>query len=176
MSQEKITRKSLPEHDSNPSIPIASQNAKIGTRRIPNKTGTQCMIVSEQGEVVAPAGFHEIIEVDKTQFVKMFVGGVKAFNDLSAPGTKVFEMLYRVMLKNPNVDKVYLHHKSSRIAKATFDRGLTELLVKEILYRAILPGWYYININYLFNGDRYALIKEYRLKSEYEEQQESLPL
>ena len=37
------------------------------------------MITSQSGEVVAPAGFWQTQEVDKTQFVKLYVNGVKAF-------------------------------------------------------------------------------------------------
>jgi hypothetical protein len=174
-----MNRRELPEYEDNPSIPIASQNAKIGTRRIPNRAGDKAMIVSESGEVLAPAGFHEVVEVDQTQFVKLFVGGVKMINDLSAAGSKVFELVYKIILKAPNTDRVYLHHKITKMAKTTYERGLTELISKEILYKSVLPNLYYININYIFNGNRLAFIKEYRLKASVsgpEDVQEPLPL
>lgn len=162
-----VNRRTLPEYESNPSVPVASQSAKIGTRRLTNKAGDKCMVVSESGEVLAPAGFHEVIEVDRTQFVKLYVGGVTVFNDLSAAGTKVFRMVYKFILNNPNTDQILLHHKVVKsIPKTTFEKGLTELLSKEILYRSTLPSLFYLNINYMFNGDRLALVKEYRLKSE----------
>lgn len=173
-----VGRRDLPEYESNPSLPVASQNAKIGTRRIMNKAGDRCMIVSEAGEVVAPAGFHEIIECDRTQFIKVYTGGVAALNDLSAAGARVFRKVYDFILKNPGTDQVVLHHKTVKsIPKTTFERGLTELLNREILYRSSVAGVYYLNVNYVFNGDRLALIKEYRLKSAIEESepQETLP-
>lgn len=177
-SEEKtVRRRDLPEYESNPSIPVASQSAKIGTRRLTNKAGDKCMIVSEGGEVLAPAGFHEVIEVDRTQFVKLYVGGVTAFNDLSAAGAKVFRMVYRFVLENPNTDEIKLHHKTVKsIAKATFDRGLTELVSKEILYRSTFPNVFFLNVNYMFNGDRLALVKEYRLKEEAGWKDQPLPL
>lgn len=178
-SEEKtVWRKNLPEYEGNPSIPVASQNAKIGTRRITNKAGDKCMIVSEHGEIVAPAGFHEVIEVDRTQFVKLYVGGVAAFNDLSSPGAKVFKLVYNYIVKNPNTDQINLHHKKAgSMGKATFDRGLTELLAKEILYKSTIPNLFFLNVNYIFNGDRLALVKEYRMKTEIlGEVQEPLPL
>lgn len=175
-----VGRKELPEYEVNPSVPVASQNAKIGARRLTNKAGDKCMIVSESGEILAPAGFHEIIEVDKTQFVKLYIGGVSAFNDLSTAGSRVFKMVYSYILNNPNTDEIILHPKKVKsIPKTTFERGLTELLSKEILYRSVQPYVFFLNINYMFNGDRLALVKDYRLKASVEkpgEVQENLPL
>lgn len=175
-----VGRKGLPEYEVNPSVPVASQNAKIGTRRLTNKAGDKCMIVSEAGEVIAPAGFHEILEVDRTQFVKLYVGGVAAFNDLSAAGSRVFKLVYNFVLNNPNTDEIVLHPKKAKsIPKTTFERGLTELLSKEILYRSGLPYLFFLNVNYMFNGDRLALVKEYRLKASIDgpgDIQEPLPL
>lgn len=165
--EQPIRRRELPEYDSNPSLMVASSQTKIGTRRLTNKAGDRCMIISEYGEVLAPAGFHEVIEVDRTQFVKVYVGGVTAFNDLSPPGAKVFQKVYAFILTNPNTDVLYLHHKEVKnMAKATFERGLTELLGKEILYKSTRANIYYLNVSYIFNGDRLALVKEYRLKTD----------
>jgi hypothetical protein len=173
-------RRSLPEYEDNPSLPVVSHNTQIGTRRLTNKAGDKCMIVSESGEILAPAGFHEIIEVDRTQFVKMYVGGVTAFNDLSAAGAKVFKFVYNFILKNPNTDRIVLSPKHVKnVAKATFERGLTELLSKEILYRSTVTYVFFLNVNYMFNGDRLALVKEYRLKASVDEPrdiQDPLPL
>ena len=160
-----ISRKLLPEYADNPSVAQASSTTKVGTRKITNKRGDKALIVSEGGEVLAPAGFYETIEVDQTQFVKLYLGGVKMFNELSASGSKVFELVYKVMLKNPNTDRISLHSKVTKMAKTTFERGLTELLSKEVLYKSLYPAQYYINVNYLFNGNRLAFIKEYRLKA-----------
>lgn len=171
-----VSRKELPEYEDNPSVPVASKGAKIGTRRITNKAGDKAMIVSEAGEVLAPAGFYETMEVDQTQFVKLYVNGVKLFNGLSAAGAKVFDLLYRSMLKNPNTDEIYLHRKMTKMANTTFERGLTDLINKEILYKSTRPFIYYININYLFNGNRLAFIKEYRLKDSNGWKDQPLPL
>lgn len=173
-----VGKKALPEYESNPSLPVASEQTKIGTRRLTNKTGDKCMIVSEQtGEVIAPAGFHEIIEVDRTQFVKLYVGGVAAFNELSAAGARVFRLVYNYVAKNPNTDSIYLHYKDAKsMARATFDRGLVELLNKQILYKSTRPNLFFLNINYIFNGDRLAIVKEYRYKEEKGWKDQPLPM
>lgn len=128
------------------------------------------MIVSDNGETVAPAGFHEIIEIDKTQFVKLYINGVKAFQGLKSAGAKVFEIIYRAVQENPGSDKIYLHFMSveqniTPISRATFFRGMTELIERGFIAESFEPGVYFLNIDYLFNGDRLAFIKEYRIKS-----------
>lgn len=164
---QPVRRRELPEYESNPSRALVSQTAKIGTRRVANKAGDKLMVVNDDGVCVGGAGFHEIVEVDKTQFVKVYLGGVAAFNDLTSAGSKVFKMVYGFILNNPNTDSIPLHHKNARtMGKATFDRGLTELLAKGIIYKSTNPNLYFLNIDYMFNGDRLALVKEYRMKVE----------
>lgn len=173
--KRNAVRKSLPEYRSNPSAPLASQSAKIGVRRVVNRAGDKCMVVSEHGEVIAPAGLHEVVELDQTQFVKVFPGFVKTVKDLSKSASRVFELVYNEVLTNKDNDLITLHYKATtEIPRATFERGITELLEKEVLYKSVFPAQYYINVTYMFNGNRLAYIQEYRLKGDYE--QGSLPL
>lgn len=162
----KTIRKSLPEYTTNPSVPKAAITAKTGVKRIPNATGDKCMIVSEHGEILAPAGVHEIVELDRTQFVKMFPGMVRAIKDLSKSAYRVFELVYQEVLENKDKDLITLYYRASDIPKPTFERGLTELLEKEILFKTVVPFQYFINISFMFNGNRLAYLKEYRIKGE----------
>lgn len=155
-------------HNSNPFLVDAAKNTKQGTKRLSNKNGDKFMIVSDQGEIVANTGFHEIVEVDKTQFVKLYINGVKAFQGLKAAGAKVFELIYLAAQGSPGTDKIYLHYmtieqKITPISKATFHRGMSELMEKGFIAESIEPGVYFLNIDYLFNGNRLAFIKEYRI-------------
>lgn len=154
----------------NPFVASASCNTKIGTKRISNKTGDKLMIVSQEtGEIMAPAGFHEVLEVDKTQFVKLFKNGVKAFTGLSSAGAKVFSVLYDEMQKSHSQDFVYLSfhllEQTEGIKEATFYRGMKELLKLNFIAESLVPYKYFVNPDYLWNGDRLAFIKEFRLKS-----------
>jgi hypothetical protein len=173
-----MTAKKLPEitgrrgfkkYEQNPSLPIAADKTKLGVKRISNKAGNKCMIISEHGEILAPAGFHEIVEVDKTQFVKLYVNGVKAFQGLSSAGAKLFELVYCIVQEKPSVDKVYIHFMNVDqarfpLSERTFHRGITELLSKGFIFESITPNLYFINIDYMFNGNRLAFIKEYFFK------------
>lgn len=154
----------------NPFLEEVSAKTKTGVKRITDKTGTKMMVVSgATGEIVAPAGFWQYQEVDRTQFVKLFFNGVKAFKDLSGAGLKVFELLYLHVQANIGKDEVWLTFLSvdqsvSPISKAVFYRGMKEMLEKEFIAESLSPGMYYLNPDFLWNGDRLAFVKEYRIK------------
>lgn len=160
-------RRGLAKHQTNPFV-TRIQYAKTGTRRITNPAGDKAMIVSEHGEILAPAGFHEVVEVDQTQFVKLYINGVKAFKELTSAGTRVFEYVYRQVINNPGQDRIFIHYneidqQTLKISQATFFRGMKELVEKEFLAESMSPGFYFLNVDYMFNGNRLAMIKEYRL-------------
>jgi len=64
-------------------------------------------------------------------------------NDLNAAGAKVFELLYRIMLKNRDSDRVVLHHKMTKLPKAPLSaadrpvkqRGPIQILCAEPVFR-----------------------------------------
>lgn len=158
-------------YKTNPFISNAVVNTKVGTKRISNKAGDKLMIVSEEtGEVLAPAGFHEIIEVDKTQFVKLFKNGVKAFTNLTSSGAKVFSVLYDEIQENQSKDFIHLSFSDVNtdiepLSETTFYRGMKELLQHNFIAESETVGKYFINPDYLWNGNRLAFIKEFRLKN-----------
>lgn len=166
----KKSRRGLTRHRENPFVEIASTTTKTRARKITNTSGDRLMVVSEQsGEIVAPAGFWHTEEVDKTQFVKLYVNGVKAFKELTAAGTKVFELMYFELQKNIGKDLIHLSFAGidqtvSPIGQATFYRGMRELVDKGFLAEAMTTNAYFVNPDYVWNGDRLAFVKEYRLK------------
>jgi hypothetical protein len=159
-------------YDHNPFIGVTLTNAKQGVKRISNKDGNRMMIVSEHtGEIIAPAGFWQAQEVDKTQFVKLYINGVKAFKDLKSAGTKVFEILYMEVQRNISQDAIWLTFPSinqleTSMSETTFYRGMKELLEKGFIAESLAPGMYYLNPDYMWNGDRLAFVKEYRTSPE----------
>lgn len=162
----KKSKRGLVRFDKNPFVETALVNAKTGVKKIANKSGDRFMIVSDAGETIAPAGFHEIVEVDKTQFVKLYINGVKAFQGLKNAGSKVFEIIYRVVQETPGTDKLFLHFMEieqniTPLSETTFYRGMRELIDKGFIAESTTPGMYFLNIDYLFNGNRLAFIKEY---------------
>ena len=170
-NSKTLTRRGVALFEKNPYIVEASANTVEGTKRrtLKSRDGSQLMITSEGGDFVAPAGFWQTQEVDKTQFVKLYINGVKAFRDLAAPGTKVFEVLYTQVQENIGKDKVYLsfnaiNQDATPMSEATYTRGMRELILKGFIAPSMLQGWYWVNPDYMWNGDRLAYVKEFRLK------------
>lgn len=141
------------------------------TKRITNNRGG-LMVKSETGETIAPiAGFWHAEEVDSTKFVKLYMNGVKAFADLSKTGAKFFEILYYEIQNNIGKDKLYLSFATTnqdmvKIGKATFYRGLEELIEKKFIAPTEQVGWYWLNPDYVWNGDRLSFVKTYVKKQE----------
>lgn len=175
-------RRGLTLYNTNPFI--VSGMVKPKTKRITNKRG-DLLVVGETGEVVSPvAGFWQAQEVDAAKFVKLYVNGVKAFKELTNAGTKVFEILYLEVQKNIGKDRVYLSYSTIdnqdlKLSQATFTRGMRELIDKGFVAPTIAVGWYWLNMDFMWNGDRLAFVREYRRSSTantYDPRQQSLEL
>lgn len=128
------------------------------------------LVDADTGVTLAPiAGFWENKEVDSAQFIKLFVNGVKAFAELTSAGTKVFELLYLEVQRNIGKDQVYISYaaldeNTNTMAQSTFRRGMAELIAKKFIAPMTAPSWYWINPDFIWNGDRLAFVKEYHRK------------
>jgi hypothetical protein len=70
---------------------------------------------------------------------------------------QVFELVYHEMRANPGSDEIKLNQYVARdheISDRTYQRGVRELLEKEFLYRSPSDGVFFVNIRFMFNGDR----------------------
>lgn len=108
-------------------------------------------------------------QVDADQFVKLFTQNIALTFDLKAAGIKAFNVLVwtiqnkaissdLVALDKYTVDDFLKAHSELKIklSPATFLRGLSELEDAKIVAKNIRQGFYYINPNFVFNGDRIA--------------------
>ena len=161
------TRWGDPIYTINPSVPdkqgiATKRKSKIGNDR-------RGIIINDgTGEILGDgsATYYEFEEVDSERFVKLYLAGVKKAADLSKAGLSVFEWIYLQVMENPNTDRVNLSVDDPGIslARTTFYRGLRELLDRDFLFRTPWEGTYFINVRYLFNGDRLAFVKGYQRK------------
>lgn len=160
------TRRGVAVYEENPFM----MEVQTKTRRVTNKRGDM-MLVSNEGEIVSNvAGFWEAEEVDATKFVKLFVKGVKALKELTAAGTKVFEVLYLRVQENIGKDQVFMALSSvdqalTPMSEATYTRGMRELVAKGFIAATPTQGWFWLNPSFVWNGDRLAFVKEYRKAS-----------
>jgi len=130
--------------------------------------------------------------VDQEQFIKLFTANIALTFELKAAGIKAFNVLVWVMQKKGiekdliALDKFSLdeflkfnedREPPLKLSLPTFWRGLAELEKSQIVAKHLRQGWYFINPNFCFNGDRIAfttLIE--RSDSAVPEEQQELPL
>lgn len=163
-------KRGLPVYETNPSVPAQENITRSRKRQIGNEHKGM-VINAGTGEVIGPgaAMVYEWEEVDAERFVKLFLSGLKQAADLSKAGMAVFEVVYNQLREKPNTDQVSLSYYTAKqqnksLADRTYQRGLRELLEKEFLFRSPFEGVFFVNIRYMFNGDRLAFVKAYHLK------------
>ncbi len=123
----------------------------------------------EYGEQVGNGGFFQSMEVDKTQFVKLYVDGVSAIEGLSSSGKKVFKILYLAIRDNKDTDTILMSfdivdQDIVKISRTTYFKGMKELADKKFIAETMIQNYYFINPDYMFNGDRLTFMKTYYLK------------
>ncbi|WP_312738058.1 replication/maintenance protein RepL [Atlantibacter hermannii] len=175
VKESNKSKRGFERFTSNPFLPAASENTKTGVKRITGSQKDRMMVINQNtGEVVSGGvGFWHCKEVDRSQFLKLYINGVKAISGLSAAGTKVFEILYRTMQEHKDKDQIYLSFNSinqdiTKISRATFSRGVTDLIKNKFIAESQIPSLYFINPDFIFNGDRLSFVNEYILKGSKE--------
>lgn len=190
MSQERqndsvepaqLTRRGKPVYESNPSVvgrfPIRMVPHK------PNKTTQAYMVAPGTGEVLAEGafGFVEEKEIDNEQFVKVYLDGIRQYGQLSKAGALLFEFVYREIsgMAGKDRDTVTLNYMLANrwkpdLSRRTYERGMNELLDKGFLFRSVASDVYFVNVRFMFNGDRMHVIRTYRRKGS--SLQQELPL
>jgi hypothetical protein len=175
------TRRGFPIYDENPSI-VGRFPVAIRARKMKGAT-TATMIAPDTGEVLAEGTFGFITEeeVDNEKFVKIYLDGIKQHGQLTKAGLTIFEFVYNQIsgLQGKDRDTIMLNHYiahkwKSDLSRATYYRGMNELLERGFLFRSPAADVYFINVRFLFNGDRMTVIKAYRRKGSTLQQE--LPL
>jgi 23S rRNA maturation-related 3'-5' exoribonuclease YhaM len=161
MAEELTKRRGKIVYDENPFL--KGLVVKTRTKKYSNTSGEKMMLVSKETGEIKPAGFWTAKKVDEEQFIKLFVNGVKAFAELSNAGVKVFEYVYKAMQESINKDKIYLsfNSESIEISERTWFRGINELVEKGFIAAEKRVNWYFINPDFMFNGDRLVFAQEF---------------
>lgn len=169
MTANSPTMFGFPLYDSNPSV-----NNDIPTRIKKNEKGRASnisMVTPDTGELVANGAlyFIEEKEVDTEEFVKMYEHGLSQMYELTKPGEEIFRYVYAEIIGKNGINKdtialnaYHIQKWKPNISARTYNRGLRELLEKEFLFRSTTRDLFFINVRYLFNGDRMGLVKLYR--------------
>jgi hypothetical protein len=157
-----------PSLSGNLPVRIKSQN--------PSLMGEAYMVAPGTGEIIAHGafGFVQEQEVDNEQFVKIYLAGVQQYGKLTKAGATLFEFVYKAMsgCEAKDKDKITItlalaQEWNQKLAKTTYYRGLNELLDQGFLFRSYDSNdHYFVNVRFMFNGDRMVLVQSYRLKGE----------
>ena len=126
--------------------------------------------------------------VDSEQFVKLFTANIGLTFELSSAGIKAFGVLVwsvqNSALSKDEVDldtlvleaflqcQVSASKQPLRLSLATFKRGLNELEKAKIIAKTMRQGRYFINPNFVFNGDRIAFTTVIERKNTIEQQED----
>lgn len=167
-------------------VPVKGQSVKL------SKLGKDDNILVNQdtGEI---QGTHVTTykRVDSEQFVKLFTANIALTFDLKSAGIKAFNVLLWAVQNNAiSKDQVFLdaHTLNAFLAEyetrippvtlsmATLKRGLRELEKAQVIARTLRAGQYFINPNFVFNGDRIAFTTLIERKGIEEEDQQELDL
>jgi hypothetical protein len=117
--------------------------------------------------------------VDPEQFVKIYTNRVSSMFELSKAGNKVFG--YVLNKVEMNSDEIYIYIQDLMLfcnwgEKRQAYQGLAELVAAQIIYPSTKPNIWFINPNILFNGDRVALIDQYKIQRKEELQKPKIPV
>ncbi len=155
----------------NPFLKEVVENAKIGYKRIASKDNADLAIINRStGELTGAAGLWYRAEVEKTEFLKIYADGLAGILGLKSPGKKVFILLYNQLFGHIGKTEIVLHYEAltaeerKKISLRTFTSGVTELLKAKFIAQSMIPSVFFVNPNYIYNGNRIALIKEFVLK------------
>lgn len=166
-----------PIHRENPWL-----NQLINTSKTRNKIITsvskdkRAVITDAEGnpEEMLPTGFYYKKKVESNQFVKIYTSGIAEIMGLSRAGAKVFHYLFDtvsdvlnknmliVQLKYEHMqeDERYFSKSGKPISKATYYKGIRDLIAKQFIAQSDTPSLFFINPTYMFNGDRLVIVHE----------------
>jgi len=180
-SPTQLTRRGKPVYESNPSV-VGRFPVRMSPQKL-QRGSSAYMIAPDTGEVISAGtfGFVEEKEIDSEQFVKVYLDGIRQYGQLSKSGALLFELVYREIsgMAGKDRDTVTLNYMLANrwkpdLTRRTYERGLNELLDKNFLFRSMAADVYFVNVRFMFNGDRMVIVKAYRRKGS--SMQQELPL
>ncbi len=167
IENSNVTRRGFKLYRHNPSLmDLPTRHRKV------TKNGRAYVITPDTGEVLDGAfGFVAEKEVDPEEFVKIYLAGIRRYGELSKAGALLFEFVYRKISGREGKDKdtVDLNYLlavewKSDLTLRTYKRGMSELLEKGFLFRSYTADTYFVNVRFMFNGNRMVLVESYRRK------------
>jgi hypothetical protein len=143
--------------------------ATLGDKRVAvSMKANLAEIDNETGEYTRiPGQITKMISADREGFVKLYTAQIDAFFELQKPARAVVKYLIAIHQKEANRHLVFLHPSQSEadgypISRATWFRGIAELIDRKIIAPSTLVNGYFLNPSIFFNGDRTRFVVEVR--------------
>lgn len=149
---------------------------KIGLERVEIGTKAISMLDESSGEVTRGEVLFmsEQEEVDRSTFLKVYIGQLDLFFNFSKTAEKVLKYFIMVLKRNADqvgFDMIECIRISGLKGKSSVYRGIGELLVKRIIAKGPNEYIYYINPSIIFNGNRMVFVKQI-LNKDYKQNNE----
>lgn len=143
-------------------VPMKNKQVQISVLGADNNI----VINQDTGEYLGGTSVITYKRVDQMQFIKLFTQNIRLAFELTQSGQKALYVLFWAVQNEAGRDLVLLDsytleeflkvHPELDMSLPTFKRGLAELVKAQILAMNARKGFYYINPNFIFNGDRVA--------------------
>lgn len=136
-----------------------------------HNTNATAFVVSTGEDAQPVATFTTTYAVDKEQFCKLYLDGVGGLCKLNQSGMKVFYVVFSELRKNIGKDKIQMSYANCLtmpipISPATYARGVRNLYENDFIkpVEGYASTWW-INPDYIFNGNRLNINSTYVLKN-----------
>lgn len=150
------------------------------SRTIAAENGTLLVANPRTGEIPddlrANRGLVMAQRVEANEFVKIYANGINEVASLSSAGLKVLYLfLNAVRGGKPNKDKITMYYpalseeEQKKMSYRVFLNGINNLIEKNFIAESVVPNEFFINPDYVFNGNRLALIKLYEVENKDKE-------
>lgn len=166
-------RKAIIRYDSNPFLDKQITTIKTKKSWVKIGSGDHCLVDNQTGECTA-TNVVAVKEVDDSMFIKLFTQNIGLMVGLKAQGVKALSfLLWAVQKYAMRKDLVELDNFTRQdfvmdneitFSERTMYQGLSQLEQAKIIAKAQKVGFYYINPNFIFNGDRIRFVSEIRRK------------
>ncbi len=156
----------------NPFLRAVAEHTRIGKKTITTGTNDKFLLINKGTGEALPTGIYTHQEVELNEFVKLYAEGAAAILGLKTAGRKAFQIFYSRLLGKEGKDKteIWLNYETfdetikKWISRATWDRGINELIKAQFIAQSPTPGYYFVNPCYIYNGNRLLIAKAYTLK------------
>jgi hypothetical protein len=150
-------------------------NLQLPTKKQKKIVGSSNLVVEDTytGEVVGGNFLWTEKVVDEEQFAKVYLKEMHHLYGLKRTGLQTLHYLLSKL--EPNKDLVYIYYPDMQdfcgwTNKRTCYTGLKELIAHKFIAPSFMSGWWFINPQIIFNGNRLTLITNYTKKGTNEQQ------